>query len=203
MEKDANYFAVGIFVSTSLLLLTGFLIWLMGMHSTQPYDSYTIYFTDPVSGLSDDAVVKYKGVEVGKIVTIGIAPGRSDLIKVDISVKEETPIRSGTTANIEIQGITGMSYIELATETGDKNPPPRIEGEKYPVLQGKGNQLNRFFDDLPKISKELLETMAGIKDLSHESVKTVQSFRALSDKIKENPSQILFPPSNKGVVIPK
>ena len=203
MEKDANYFAVGIFVSISLLLLTGFLIWLMGMHSTQHYDRYTIYFTDPVSGLNEDAIVKYKGVEVGKIVTIRISPERSDLIKVDIEVKDDTPIRSATTARIEIQGITGLSYVELTTETGDKNPPPRVESEKYPVLQGKGNELNRFFDDLPEISKELLATMAGIKNLSHESAKTMQSFHALSDKIKENPSQILFPPSNKGVVIPK
>jgi len=59
MEKNANYFTVGLFVSISLLALVGFIIWLAGAHHFGRYDRYTIYFTDPISGLSEDATVRY------------------------------------------------------------------------------------------------------------------------------------------------
>jgi len=65
MEKEANYFTVGVFVSVTLLALVGFSIWLAGVHDFGHHDRYTVYFTEPVSGLNDESVVKYKGVEVG------------------------------------------------------------------------------------------------------------------------------------------
>src|SRR4030095_1245045 len=108
MEKNANYFFVGIFVSLALLALVGFTIWLMGAGDFARYQRYTVYFTEPVSGLVHEAVVKYKGVEVGRILGLRLAPERTDLVKVDIEVKEGTPIRAGTTAGIELQGITGQ-----------------------------------------------------------------------------------------------
>ena len=67
MEKSANYFVVGVFVSVTLVALVGFVIWIAGTHNTGHVDRYTIYFTDSVSGLTDAAVVKYKGVDVGKV----------------------------------------------------------------------------------------------------------------------------------------
>src|SRR4051812_24212632 len=153
MEKDADYFRVGVFVTVSLLALGGFIIWLMGSHGFKHYDHYTIYFTDPVSGLNDDGIVKYKGVDVGKISDIRISPERANLVKVDIEVKEGTPVRAETKANIQMQGITGQSYIELATESLDGKPPAKVADEKYPVLQGSGSQLAKFFDDMPNLSR--------------------------------------------------
>src|SRR4030095_6852893 len=67
MEKNANYFIVGLFVSLALLALVGFTIWLMGAGDFSQKQRYTIYFTDTVSGLVNEAVVKYQGVNVGRI----------------------------------------------------------------------------------------------------------------------------------------
>ena len=47
MEKEANYFTVGVFVSVTLLALVGFSIWLAGVHDLGHHDRYTVYFTDP------------------------------------------------------------------------------------------------------------------------------------------------------------
>jgi phospholipid/cholesterol/gamma-HCH transport system substrate-binding protein len=203
MEKDANYFAVGIFVSLSLMALVGFLIWLAGFHSTGHYDRYTVYFTDPVSGLNVDAPVNYKGVEVGKILAMRLSADRSDLIKVDIEVKDSTPVRAETLAKVELSGITGQSSIELATETTDTTPPRQIPGEQYPVLKGTGSPLADFFDNLPKIGNHVQTTLSAVDALSQGSTKMVDSIRALAEKLKEDPSQILHAPSNKGVEIPK
>lgn len=203
MEKDANYFRVGVFVSVSLLCLGAFIIWLMGSHGFKHYDRYTVYFTDPVSGLNADGVVKYKGVDVGKVVDIRLSPDRANLVKVDVEVKEGTPVRAETKANIQMQGITGQSYIDLATESLDGKPPPRMPDERYPVLRGSGSQLAKFFDDMPNLSRELITSLGAISDFSRSGAKTADSIRALTDRLKEDPSQIIKGPPNKGVVIPK
>ena len=198
MEKDANYFFVGIFVSVALLALVGFTIWLMGAGEFARYQRYTVYFTDAVSGLANEAPVKYQGVDVGRIVDLRLAPERTDLIKVDIEVKEGTPIRGGTSATIALQGITGTSYLELATASDDLEPPRRVAGEQYPILEGKGSELRAFLDELPKVAKSLQTALGSVEDFaqqgakmadsidkfSKEGSKTAGSIRAFADNLK-------------------
>jgi len=198
MEKDANYFFVGIFVSLALLALVGFTIWLMGAGDFTRYQKYTVYFTDPVSGLVDEAVVKYQGVEVGRIVGMRLTPDRNDLIKVDIEVKEDTPIRAGTSAEIELQGITGSSYLELMTPNNDSEPPRRVAGEQYPVLKGEGSELRAFLDELPKLAMSMQTALGSVEEFaqqgakmadsieqfSKEGTKTAGSIRAFADNLK-------------------
>jgi phospholipid/cholesterol/gamma-HCH transport system substrate-binding protein len=198
MEKDANYFFVGIFVSLTLLALVGFTIWLMGAGEFARYQRYTVYFNDAVSGLVDEAVVKYQGVAVGRIIGMRLAPDRNDLVKVDIEVKEDTPVRAGTSAAIEIQGITGQSYLELMTPNDDSEPPRRVAGEEYPVLEGKGSELRAFLDELPKLAMSIQTALGSVEQFaqqgakmadsidqfSKEGTKTAGSIRELADGLK-------------------
>jgi ABC-type transporter Mla subunit MlaD len=50
MEKNANYFTIGLFVTAMFLALIGFSIWLMGDHGQKEGNFFTVYFTDPVAG---------------------------------------------------------------------------------------------------------------------------------------------------------
>jgi len=203
MEKEANYFTIGVFVSLTLLALVGFSIWLAGVHDFGHHQRYTVYFTDPVNGLSGEAVVTYKGVEVGKVLELRLSPTRKDLVKVDIEVKDDTPVRAGTKASIGVRGMIGVSYVQLTTDNADQNPPPSLPDEKYPVLRGTGSKLDKFFDDLPQVSQHLMTTLSGIDDLTRQGTKTADSIRGLSDKLTMNPSQIISSPSREGVKIPK
>jgi len=180
MEKEANYFAVGIFVSLALLALVGFVIWLMSAGELGRTARYTVYFTDPVSGLAEEAPVKFNGVDVGRVLVMRLAPERSDLVKIDIEVDEATPIRAGTTASIELQGITGSSYLELATATTDQDPPRRVAGEEYPVLEGRGSELRAFLDELPELAKRLETALGSVERLSEEGAKMAGSIREFS-----------------------
>jgi phospholipid/cholesterol/gamma-HCH transport system substrate-binding protein len=203
MEKDAKYFTVGVFVSVTILALVGFSIWLAGVHDFDRHERYTIFFTDPVSGLDQQATVKYKGVEVGRILGLRLSPDRNDLVKVDVEVREETPVRDKTVATLAIQGVTGQSYIDLATPNNDENPPPRVDGEKYPVVKGQGSQLDKFLGTVPQLSNRFQSTLSAIDDFSKETGKMADSIRGLADKLKEDPSQIITPPARKGVEVPK
>lgn len=204
MEKDGKYFMTGLFVTVTVLAGVVFTIWLAGVRRSGDYARYTVYFTDPVSGLDPEGIVKYKGVGVGKVVAMRLASDRSDLVKVDIEVKADTPVRGRTAARIEMQGITGLNYIELNTESSDQSRPERKAGEEYPVLHGTGNRIGVFLEELPEMKKRFLETLSSLDELSKGSARAVDSVKALTDSLKENPSQVIYPSTkSKGVEIPK
>jgi phospholipid/cholesterol/gamma-HCH transport system substrate-binding protein len=185
MERTASYFTVGVFVTLAFVAVVGFLIWLAGASDLGPYVRYTVLFTDPVSGLSQESTVKYKGVDVGRILGMRLAPDRPDLVMVDIEVKANTPVRQSTTAVIEMQGMLGVSYVELETTDLGAEPPPMLAGEDYPVLKGQGSRLQRFFDDLPNIADQLETTLSSIDALSKEGEKTAGAIRDLSDNVNK------------------
>ncbi len=190
MEKDASYFAVGLFVSVTLVALIGFCIWLLGSHERGTYDNYTVYFTDAVSGLNEGASVQYKGVEVGRVTDIRLAPERADLIKVDIQVDETTPVRANTKATLNMLGVTGLVYIELRTDPGDNKPVAQVAGERYPVLNGSGTQLAKLFQEIPEITKQvrdIAERLGGV--VTEENTKalsqTLQNVQTASAHLNE------------------
>ncbi|HEY8189738.1 MAG TPA: MlaD family protein, partial [Micavibrio sp.] len=117
-----------------------------------------------VSGLKEGASVQYKGLDVGKVIDMRLSPERKDLIKVDIEVDRATPVRSGTTATLALQGITGLLYMELTTQPGDDHPPEKIDGEAYPVLQGSGTQISKIFQEIPEIAQQVLDITGKIND---------------------------------------
>lgn len=176
MEKESRYFTVGIFVAASLMALIFFIIWLTGTHDARSYQRYTIYFQDPVSGLKNSAIVQYRGVDVGRVREVRLSPNRNDLIRVDIEVDETTPIYQSTQASLAQQGFTGIVYIELTTREGDQEPPDMIEGERYPVIRGRGTQLSKLFQDVPEISRQILELSTKLNNVFDEE--TVASLSA-------------------------
>lgn len=182
MEKNSRYFVVGVFVTISLLALTIFVIWLAGTHDVRNYSRYTIHFKDPVSGLKNSAVVQYRGVDVGRVRDVRLSSTRNDLIKVDIEVDETTPIFKSTEASLAQQGLTGIVYIELTTREGDADPAIKIQGEEYPVIAGRGTQLSKLFQDVPEISKQVLELSKKLNAVFDEE--TVNSLGATFKNIE-------------------
>lgn len=182
MEKDANYFIVGLFSLVTMLALVGFLVWVAGARDNSDKDFYTVYFTDPVTGLQPGASVQYKGVAVGQVQDIRLSTDRSDLIKVDIAVDKETPVAGGTTASLTMIGVTGMVFMNLTTDFLDKSPLQRLEGEEYPVIKGSGTQLARLLEDIPKISQRLIEMTDRINLMLSEE--NIESFTTISANLK-------------------
>lgn len=223
MEKDAHYFLVGLFVTISVTALVGFLIWLAaGPHNGGKPQRYTVYFTDSVSGLEEGASVEYMGVEVGKILKMGLSPEHPNLVKVDIEVDGATPVRSKTYATLDTRGITGLVNLELVTASDDKDPPPRREGEKYPVLYGAPSKWTKTMQDLSVITDQLRDVATKVNDflskknmtsldqsitnvekMSQDMQGMAESIKRTSEKLDRDPSQILYRPSPRGVEIPK
>lgn len=131
MENKAHALAAGIFVALLSLLLLALASWLT--RDTGQRDIYEISTRETVTGMQPQAPVRYRGVDVGKVESIGFdskAPGN---VLMRLQVDSAAPITADTFATLSFQGVTGLSFIQL-DDTGKAAPrlvpndeaPPRI-----------------------------------------------------------------------------
>lgn len=165
MEKNGPYFIVGIFVMLGLIGMIGFALWLGGSIDTKDYKRYTIHFSDPVNGLKEGASVQYRGVDVGKVTYVGLSKKHRNIIRVNIQIDTSVPVGAGTVGQLEVFGITGLVYISLSTDPTDDATPKIIEGEEYPVIEGRGTQLSKLLSDIPNITRKISDTSERVNRL--------------------------------------
>ena len=72
MENKAHAMAAGIFVLLAAALLAVLAAWLT--RDTGTRDPYEISTRESITGLSPQAAVRYRGVDVGKVDAIGFDP---------------------------------------------------------------------------------------------------------------------------------
>lgn len=159
METRASYTLVGTFVLILMLGMAGFVIWLAKFSSDVKYDEYQIFFSGSVTGLSSDATVRYRGIPVGSVTGIEIAPDNIDKVRVTIQVDATTPVRTDTVASIEMQGITGVAYIQLVGAS-DTAPPLEPEpGEKLATITAANSALAAVFESAPDMINSAITLM--------------------------------------------
>jgi phospholipid/cholesterol/gamma-HCH transport system substrate-binding protein len=118
MENRAYALIAGIF----LLVLGGAIAatawWFQG--DSVPRAQYTVVARMAVAGLNVKAPVKLRGVEVGKVEAIAFDAADPQQILVTIAVDAAAPLARGTVARLGLQGVTGLSFIDLDDSAADK-----------------------------------------------------------------------------------
>jgi phospholipid/cholesterol/gamma-HCH transport system substrate-binding protein len=136
METKVNFAVVGAFVLILGAALIGGVLWLAsGKTYRKAYDTYLVYMTESVSGLDLDSPVRYRGVDVGAVRRIELAPGDVERVKLTLAIAHGTPVKQDTVAVLRTQGLTGIGHIELS---GGGRSSPALEaspGEEYPVIR--------------------------------------------------------------------
>jgi len=158
MEREANYAAVGAFVLIVLLAGALFVYWYSDTREHRDYNRYEIYFTGSVSGLDKGGSVRYLGVGVGRVVDLRIDPRDSARVEVIVDLDARTPISSHTVAELQLQGITGLLYIDLREDRTNKRATPAVASLKYPVIRSAPSRFDVFLASLP-------ELVAGANDV--------------------------------------
>ncbi len=115
---------LGVFVLVALLMLLGLLAAVLGSTVFADRDRYQIRYDISVSGLEVGAPVKYNGVRVGRVDRIWIDPDRISQTVVAISLQKDTPIKENSSAVLNVQGITGLRFIELVGGTSSARTLP-------------------------------------------------------------------------------
>lgn len=150
METDKNYFTVGLFVIALIAAGVGFTLWLASPNRGE-HNFYRIRFAESVGGLKEESSVKFRGVDVGTVKQIIIDPGDPKLIRVDIRVAKEVPVKADTTATLKLRGISGEIYVELSG--GSENAPLLLSpDEKKPAeLKAEPSSINAIMNGVPRL----------------------------------------------------
>ena len=175
METRANYVAVGVFVLACMLGVVIAVVWLAGIQYSQEYEYFQTNFTGPVTGLGKGTVVRYNGIEVGRVDDLRFDPNDPQVVIAILQVQPNLKIRDDSVSSIEPQGLTGGSYVEISG--GSKNAPllTAQEGQRYPIIKSSPSALQKITAGLP----ELLGKLNIVADRLN-SVLTPENQQALS-----------------------
>ena len=160
MEREANYVAVGAFVLLVATMAALFVYWYSDGRDQRNYTRYEVYFDGSVSGLSAGGQVRYLGVDVGRVVRIRVDQRAADRVQVIVDVDASAPISERTVAELSLQGVTGLLYIDLQQQrSGAQNEQlmEPVPGERYPVIRSIRSNFDLFLSSLPQLASRVGE----------------------------------------------
>lgn len=128
MENRSYAFLAGLFI---VLLTAGVVIalfWFTGDNAERT--RYVVVSRIPVSGLTVQAPVRLRGVDVGTVEAIRFDRNDPRAILVTVGVYESAPVTEGVYAQLAYWGISGLTYVALNDDGSDPTrlrPGDRIE----------------------------------------------------------------------------
>jgi len=157
MNNKTSYILVGLFVLGLATAFVATILWLGSGSAGGRFNTYIVFTTDSVSGLSRDGVVKYRGVDVGRVRAITLDPENTERVRLVLEIQEGTPIKQDTVATLEVRGLTGLAYVNLAGGSLQSPPlAPRTEAP-YPVIQSRPSVWGRFDQNLGLLLENLVD----------------------------------------------
>ena len=156
MENRSHALLAGLFA-----LLLGFasvaaLWWFGGKQELT--NEYLVVTTKTISGLSQQAQVRYRGVRVGKVESIELDPGDVGNTLIRVSVRKDIPITRGTTAKLGFQGVTGIAHVLLEDSGKDAAPLIAQAGElaRIPMQESLLQELSSVGSETLRNARDLL-----------------------------------------------
>ncbi len=181
MDEKVNFAVVGIFVLALGAALIAGVLWLSsGGAYRRAYDTYQTYMDESVSGLSRDAPVRYRGVEVGRVRRMALAPAHVEQVQLTLEIERATPVKQDTVAILRVQGLTGIAYVELS---GGSQDSPALEpraGEPYPVIRSGPSLMVRLDSAVSTLLANLNRASENLSSLLDEDNRR-QFKQAMSD----------------------
>jgi len=119
---------------------------------------YVSYFDESVQGLDKDSPVKYRGVAIGRVKSVGLAPDAT-LIEVVMTIERDVKLETDMFAQLKSVGITGIMFIEIdRKKEGDPDFRQAISfRSKYPVIATKPSGVKMFMDGMDEVLKLIAE----------------------------------------------
>jgi len=171
MASQKTKFVVGLFLVSGIGIALLAFIWLGVSRYFEKGRFYVTYFNESVQGLDKDSPVKYRGVSVGRVQNISVAPD-SKLVKVVLKTETGMVLDTNIVAQLKAVGITGGVFIELdqrKKDEPDRSPPLSFPSE-YPIVASRPS--------------DLTEILRGIDDILNR-IKALD-LQGISAKIKSN-----------------
>jgi len=169
-NSNPNYFRLGVFVLAAIgVLVAVILIFGSGKFFKKSFYLET-YIKQSVTGLDSGAAVRFRGVKIGQVTTIGLSGDTYEknlpfenrrqyvVVRMKIFGDEVTEdqlnhfIKDNLRARVKSMGITGVNYIELDFVSSATDYPalPYNWQPEYPVLPSMPNQTDEIISGIQK-----------------------------------------------------
>ncbi len=196
MNDNRQYLAVGLFVVVVTTFLVGTWLWFSSANR-RAYNVYQTVFYEPVDGVSLNSVVKYNGVEIGKVRNVELDSNNPRNVIVSLNIISSVSVNRETYAILKPQGITGMSYIDLRlpkssvskTNLQVHNSPPYPKIVSKPsLLYGLSEQAQSFTSNVQDVSSQM-KILLSDDNLEHLS-NTFINLDKISTSLAKNTAKI-------------
>ncbi len=182
METRSSYVIVGTFVLLMVAALFAFIVFIAKVQFDETNVPYHVYFDGSVTGLQKGSAVRFRGVAVGVVSDIRIAPDDASKVRVTLDISASTPITQDAVATIEMQGITGIAYIQIF---GGAKGSPLLEAARgqIPVIPSRPSQISEVFDAAPQLLNNLVTLSERIETfLTPDNAARVNAILANTEK---------------------
>jgi ABC-type transporter Mla subunit MlaD len=141
MSTPTNHWKLGLFVVVGLFVALATIVYLGAESLRRQHVDYQTYFDESVQGLDVGSPVYYRGVRVGQVRSIGVAPDRRHVAVSlalytrnlhELGLGDGRGSRTRITVPPELrvqmvhQGITGLKAVQLDFFDVATNPPPQL-----------------------------------------------------------------------------
>ncbi|WP_138513491.1 MlaD family protein [Maricaulis alexandrii] len=183
METKAHHALVGLFTVLLAAAMGFFALWLGKVSFDADYAFYDIVFDGPVRGLRESGEVRFNGIQVGEVTQLEL--DEQSRVIARIRVLAQTPVRVDSSAQLEPQGLTGLSYVLITGGTPEAQRLLSPPGRQPPKIYARRAQLEGIFEGsedvldaaqtaLIRLSSllseqnvdEVSQTLANVRDLT-------------------------------------
>jgi phospholipid/cholesterol/gamma-HCH transport system substrate-binding protein len=156
MKSKREEAAVGLFVCIAAALLIGTVLAVAGTFSSGGVPYHT-YFKS-AGGLLPGAMVRYAGMNAGKVKTVRVDPDDSTRIEIDFTVQRNVPVKTDSIAKVSALGALSDNYVELGT--GTKNAPHAPPGSELKSVESIGiGDLGDMIGSLEPVANQVLQSL--------------------------------------------
>ena len=178
MARRNSSFMIGLFVTVGLVIGVAAIIWVGASTYFEKGSLFVTYFDESVQGLQVDSRVKYRGVDIGKVQSIGVAPDRK-LVEVVMKINLDVETGENIVTQLRAAGITGIVFIEL-DRRGPETPvltPPRGMETPYPVIASQTSQGKQILASVDQIMAKIEHLdLKGISEQLKQTLHATETF---------------------------
>jgi len=114
-------------------------------------------------------------VNVGTVKRMSVDLGHPDRVLVIADIDARTPLDNRTLASLNLQGVTGLLYIDLQQDPNAAMAGPLAPGAEYPAIRSTPSQWDLLVNNLPSLAVRMVGAVDRFNQLlSDANIKAVR-----------------------------
>ena len=196
MATKTNHWKLGLFVFVGLFAAVGAVIWLGVAEFDKEAIHYVTYFDESVQGLDVGSPVKFRGVTIGNVSRIAVAPDRRHVeVEGEVNANDLTklgldPVTFGIPPDLRVQlasaGVTGLKFIQVDFFDVKKHPVPEL-GFDTPA-----NYIPAAPSMLKSLEDSVVQSVGRFPETTAEAIALLKKLNVLVEEVNQQglPAQL-------------